>query len=648
MAKRTPHKYLLMLGISSLALVGASEQGEAEDFINTPAMSRHAHAGPPSIPSPVELLLADPAQQFVHDDLMPITKGVEADVAKANRTVKLMSGYDGRGGVKYGGGQVRLMAPGIVVLAGARYEQADDYKDADGNDVDFGYTRDTEQIMIQWKPNPGGTLRLIGVRDVIKDDLQPQHAMDVDNTERLVGKAIFNQKMEGDVFKGFGLNFASKNVERSPDNFNNRDDGNPANNMRAHTERHILEGGAHAKLNLGGWGTKIAVNAGWDNHDARRYNVSAGDRVNAIKLPDITRTIFGLSMDGKRKFGNGFKLHAGVRYDYIHADPADVNETGNMIGPPAPAFNMSPSALYGMYYGATGDHKRNDHNLSARLRLSKMLMDGRLELFGDLSRKVRSPDNLEAYHAITNPTYAARWIGNPLLDPEAHHKAELGFVWTGAHYKGYGKLGPNADSVFDADNMQVKLSGYVDMVEDFITWDRAHGQAGINLSDDALIHRNVDALLAGVNFETRWNLTSNLSAGAKLAYLWGENDTDDRALYQIAPLEANFLVDYTDMLGSIGTWNIGAKLRLVSDQTRVDDNMAAGLGMDQGEGEGFASVDVYGGFQIRNRWSLSGGITNIFDADYQEHITGTHVGSATKAKVNAPGRTFYVRSNLNF
>lgn len=651
------HQFMLMIGISIFGLTGNTQTLWAGDFIDIASMKRHALGEPPSIPSPLQFLLAKPTMQFRHDDQLPITNGVEEDVAKANRMVKVMGGYNGDGNVKTAASQARLMAPGVVVLAGLRYDQADDYDDANGDEVTFGYKRDTEQLVIQWMPNPNGKVKLVGVRDVIKDDLQPHHAMDVANTTRYVGKFSFEQALDGEMLKGFSLHAASKNVEREPDNYTNRNDGNPKNNMRALTKRHIVEGAAKLKLNLNGWQTIAALNGGWDNHDARRYNESAGGLINAIKLPDITRTTMGLALNSKRKFDNGVMVRAGLRYDYLHANPDAVHQTGQMKTPPgapakqvamAKAFNLSPAALYGRYYGASGDFERNDHNISARLRLSKTAMDKRFSVFGDVSRKVRSPDNIEAYHAVTNPNPAGRWIGNPTLDPEAHHKAELGFVWTGAHYQGYGDLGMNADGPFSADNMKISLSGYVDAVDNFITFDRAHGQSGIHQRDNALIYRNVDALFAGVNFEARWNLTNNWSMAAKAAYLWGNNESDDRALYQISPLEANFLIDYKDMLGSVGTWNIGAKLRLVADQNRVDDNIRTGLGMDKGKGKGFATLDAYGGLQIGNRWSLSAGVNNLLNADYQEHITGTHIAAATKTKINAPGRTFFFRSQLNF
>jgi iron complex outermembrane receptor protein len=600
-------------------------------------MKRHAAGGPPPIPSPATLLIANPAFQFRHDAQLPMTLGVEGSVAKSNKTLKIMGGYDGQGNVKSTGFQAKAMMPGVVVLLGARYDDAGDYNDANGDKVNFGYKRDTEQVVVNWMPKAGTSLKLVGVRDVIKDDLQPHHGMDVDYTERLVGKAIFNQKLEGDIAKGFGLQFVSKTISRTPDNYKNRTPG-PAK-MRADTDRQIFDGKAHLNMALAGWASKLTVNGGWDNHDARRYN-DTQNSINAIKLPDITRTSFGLGLDGKRGFGSGVTVEAGARYDYMHADPAAANKTGTAFGGGAPLWNASPAALYQTYYGTTGNLESTEHNLSTRLRVTKAMMEKRFAIFGDLSRKVRSPDNIERYHAVTHPQAQNRWIGNPDLNPEAHHKAEIGFTWKGAHYKGYGKLAPVADSIFDADNMEFKLTGYVDKVQDFVAMDRA--------ADQAVIHRNVDATFAGVNFDARWNMTQNWSVAANAAYLWGENDTDKRALYQIAPLEGNLAIDYRDMLGTIGTWNVGAKLRMVAKQTRTDGVDGVGLDMDRAKSTDFATLDLYAGAQIGNRFSLKGGVKNVFNADYQEHLTGSHIAAPTRSGINAPGRTFFLRSQMAF
>lgn len=628
----------LLIGVSLLAFDAAQA-----DFLATKTMKRHAHSGPPPVPSPMELLTAEPAHQFRRGNVA-MSPGVEESVAKAARPVKLMAGYNGDGNIFSTGFQARGMTPGIMLLVGARYDRAGNYDDGNGNRVRFGYQRDTQQAVFNWKLTPSTNLRLIGIRDMIRDDKQPHYPMDVIKTERLVGKALIDHVLDHDVVKKISFEFAGKKVHRAPNNFDLRTPPNPMMRMRLDVNRKILSAKSTVKMDLAGWQSNLIVDGAYDNHDAQRY---LNQFLSATRYPDVTRTNVGIAFDGKRRFGKG-EVQAGLRYDYVNADPDGANQMGNVPGGMmgAPAWNMSPAMLYNLYYGA-GNFSAIEHNLSARLRYTHDLFDG-FKVYGDASRLVRSPDNAERYTAVGHPQGGRRWVGNPFLNPEAHHKAEIGFSWTGAHYASYGRLKPAADNGFSLDAMQIKASAYVDWVQDFVTLDRARMQAGIRQGDGAIISRNVDAMLAGVTLDARWNATRNLAFGVNAAYLWGQNTTDDRPLYQIAPFEANLLVDYHDYLGDIGTWNVGARVRMVANQTRVDANRATGLGMDQGTGKGFTTLDFYAGVQIANRISLKAGVNNVFDTQYQEHLTGSHIASPNRMAENAPGRTFFVRSIINF
>jgi len=643
--KETARKEYLLLGVSLLSLLASTSSSSAKDFIETWGMRRHAQGGPPPVVKLKELLTTAPVMQYVHDGLLPPSLGGEASVLKAKRMFKVSTGYDGSVNAGYGGGVAQVKLQNAMTMAGGRYVQANGYTDADGNHIDFGYKRDTEHFLTKWRPRPGTMLEFQGMRDAIRDDLQPHSSMDVTRNDRIGGKIALDHKLSGYFLNGFGLELSAKTAERSMDTYKNRVS---SQKVRFDFDRKVLEGKGVARLDLIGWKTSAMLKGHWDNHDARRYNDAAGNAITAIKLPDITTQRFATELVGKRKLGGGLKLVTGARYDFVHASPGAVYKTGNYTGSGAAQWNRTPADLYKSYYGVTGDYDRTDHNLSARIRLTQSLANKRLQLYGDISRKVRSPDNTEAYHAMTHTKASKRWIGNPNLAPEAHHKAELGFIWNGVNYKSYGKLSPKAHGAFDFDNVHIKVSGYVDAVDNFITWDRAHGQSGTIASDGALIYRNVDAMFLGANLESRWNIDRHWSAAAQLAYLWGNNDSDDRALYQIAPLETNFLVDYSGVLDTVGAWNAGAKLRLVSDQTRVDTDATTALGFDGSEGEGFATVDLYAGMKIDDSVFLSAGINNLFDADYQEHLVGSHVNSASRTKINAPGRSVFISLKASF
>ncbi len=591
------------------------------------------------------LLTAEPVMQYSRDTQLPLTQGIDTKEAKGKQAFKAITGYDGQANAGYAGAIARVKLQDVLLMAGGRYVHANDYTDGHGDDVEFGYQRDTEHVLAKWTLHPGTALKFQAMRDSIHDDQQPHSTMDVTKHDRLGGKLALNHKVGGNVLKSVGLELAAKDAERSMDNYKNRYSGKYT---RVDTDTTYVEGKGTAKFAVAGWQSSATVRGSWGNQDARRYNDASGEAITTIKLPDVTTHRFATEVVGKRKLGGGLNLETGARYDYVHASPGAANDMGTFTGGGAVQWNRSPSDLYQSYYGVTGDFDRTDHNVSARVRLTQALAGKRAKIFGDVSRKVRSPDNTEAYHAVTHTSASKRWIGNPDLDPEAHHKAELGFVWTGAHYKGYGKLAEKADRVFDVNNVQIKLSGYVDSVDNFITWDRAHGQSGTTASDGALIYRNVDAMFLGANLEGRWNMDQNWSAAAQLSYLWGNNDSDDRALYQIAPFEANFLVDYQGKLDTIGQWNAGAKLRLVSTQDRVDADATTALGFDGSEGNGFATVDLYGGVRIGKGVSLAAGINNLFDASYEEHLVGSHVNSASRTKITAPGRSAFVNLKASF
>jgi len=249
---------------------------------------------------------------------------------------------------------------------------------------------------------------------------------------------------------------------------------------------------------------------------------------------------------------------------------------------------------------------------------------------------------IERWHALSGPT-ANRWIGNPDLNPEKHYKAEVGVNFKGDGYKDYQRSKPQGSA------WQAGFSTYYDKVDDFVTLDKARGQSGVLQSDSATISRNVDATLMGASAELAWNINTNLSTRVVANYTYGENDSDNRPLYQVRPFETYWLVDYQDDLGVIGTWNVGAKLRYSGRQSRLDDDTLTGLGMDNdGTSGAFTTLDLYGGLQLYNQVGLSLGVDNVFDKQYNEHLTGTHVANTGRTAVTAPGRSFFVRAVASF
>lgn len=80
---------------------------------------------------------------------------------------------------------------------------------------------------------------------------------------------------------------------------------------------------------------------------------------------------------------------------------------------------------------------------------------------------------------------------------------------------------------------------------------------------------NVDARIMGGELGASYQLTGNWKTDASLAYAWGKNSSDDRALPQIPPLEARFGLTYEE-----GDWSAGSLWRVVAPQNRIARDQA--------------------------------------------------------------------------
>ena len=182
-------------------------------------------------------------------------------------------------------------------------------------------------------------------------------------------------------------------------------------------------------------------------------------------------------------------------------------------------------------------------------------------------------------------------------------------------------------------------SVFYNRVNDYILRDRAHGQTGILLSDNANIYRNVEAELYGAEFEGNLNWSRSLASRLTAAYVVATNTTDDRPIAQIPPLEVTVSLDYQQ-----AKWIWGGKVRLAAAQTRVDDDPNTGSGLDLGPSEAYSLLDLYGNYRMSKRSTLSFGVDNAFNVTYAEHLNRYNPMDPTPVKVNEPGRSIWLKA----
>ncbi|MBX9635053.1 MAG: TonB-dependent receptor, partial [Magnetospirillum sp.] len=138
---------------------------------------------------------------------------------------------------------------------------------------------------------------------------------------------------------------------------------------------------------------------------------------------------------------------------------------------------------------------------------------------------------------------------------------------------------------------------------------------------------------------------------ATAAYVHGDNDSDNTPLAQTPPLDTSLAVKYDD-----GTFLGGLLLRAVAGQDRFDSGWGNIVGQDFGRTGGFAVLSANGGWRIRDNIRLTGGVDNILDKTYAEHVSKSEPVTGMSAladydktiRVNEPGRTFWMKGNITF
>ncbi|WP_161539666.1 TonB-dependent copper receptor [Paramagnetospirillum kuznetsovii] len=163
--------------------------------------------------------------------------------------------------------------------------------------------------------------------------------------------------------------------------------------------------------------------------------------------------------------------------------------------------------------------------------------------------------------------------------------------------------------------------------------------------------KNIEAQTRGVEAELAYSFLTNWTAEATAAFVRGENLTDGRALAQTPPLNTTWAVKYDD-----GTFLGGLLLRAVSSQEQVQVGWGNVIGQDIGRTSGFAVLSANAGWRPHDAITVTGGIDNIFDKNYAEHVskTGTLTGMSNLAayqdtrRVNEPGRTLWMRGTVRF
>jgi len=315
-----------------------------------------------------------------------------------------------------------------------------------------------------------------------------------------------------------------------------------------------------------------------------------------LMWPDVTIAQYGLYAETETMLTPKTTLTLGGRYDYVHAsaDAASIVPGGSAL---------SPNSFYTAQYGTTFTNDREEHNFGAIARVEQKL-DDNATLFVGVSRSVRTADATERAMARNN------WVGNPDIAPEKHHQFDVGVELT-------------------RQNWQFGAAAYIDQVDDYILRD-AFSVPGVTT------YRNIDARLVGLELDGSWQ-HGGLELSGDMAWTYGKNLVDDRALAQIPPLSGTVALSY-----GAADWRAGARVNWAVSQSRIDPSR------DAGATPGYATLDVFARYALSDNAVLHAGITNLTDQTYANHLNRSNVFDPTMVQVNEPGRSIYLSVSAEF
>ncbi|MGM0768046.1 MAG: TonB-dependent receptor domain-containing protein [Pseudomonadota bacterium] len=521
----------------------------------------------------------------------------------ATTAAPVFNGADTTGHLTVGGadnGNGRLIN-GSAAVGGDRawlrvaggYDEADDYEDGDGNEVRSAYKNSEARMDAAWKAENGFYVRGLVNRQEERDVKYAGAGMDAPETDTDIQRL----ELGAPVASGeWNLLAWQAEVDHIMDNFSLRDA--PMNMLTAsETEtrglRLTLDQSPDARTD---WAVGADVET--NNWHAERFGGARLDTLTSVLWPDVDRDRFGVFAERFYRLTPTLQLGGGVRYDRVEMEAAAADKvfgSGMMA--------LSAADAYQTVYGTTSTDVADDNVsgfISSDWRFSSIQ-----SLVITASHSVRSPGVTERYIASWNAMDPSRrWVGNPDLETETHHKLELALPGrsNGWHWR---------------------PAVWVDQVDDFVLRTRNEDQVSV--------YRNIDARLLGVEGQVGWS-NGTWTADSRLASVRGENRDDNQSLPQIPP------VQFTQTLG----WQrrghaVEAEWVLARRQDRVD----LASGQDAGTSPGYGVFNVSGSHPLAEYLSLSWAVVNLFDNTWAPHVSraNTDPFNPEAVRVNEPGRT---------
>lgn len=315
----------------------------------------------------------------------------------------------------------------------------------------------------------------------------------------------------------------------------------------------------------------------------------------------------GLFVEAAQNVGELNKLVGGLRADWWKAK--DKRKTViNKVTP-----------------NPTANHERNETLYSGFIRYEIALSGTGSTLYAGIGHTSRFPDYWELFKQEgPNPTDLSAFDAT---NPEKTTQVDIALNLASGPWAGF-------------------LSAFGNKISDFILVQSNVKRGTGMMTRTATIVRNIDATTWGGEGGLSYAFSKSLNLDTSIAYVHGQNDTEDRPLAQIPPLQGRIGLNWSN-----DVWSVGSLLRLVAAQDRFAISEGTIVGQDIGKTSGFTVFSINGGWKPIKGLLIAAGVDNLFDKVYAEHISraGADItGFEQTTRVNEPGRNLWAKATYNF
>ncbi|OZY46634.1 TonB-dependent copper receptor [Pseudomonas lundensis] len=480
---------------------------------------------------------------------------------------------------------------------------SDDYKDGNGDTVPSRYDKWNGDIALGWTPDADTLLELTAGKG--------------DGEARSAGRG-----MDGSQYKreSLGLRFEKSNISEVLDKveaqvyYNYADHVMDNYTLRTPSGTGMMAGPMASNVDRRTLGARIKATWRWAD-----YQLISG--IDAQTNEQRKRMGMGIDTYKDQNWSKDADFHNYGAFGELtwYAAERDRVITGARLDR-ASAKDFRARIGSGMMSkpNPTLDKTRADTLPSGFVRYEHDLADSPTTVYAGLGHAQRFPDYWELFSPSSGPAGSVNAFD--AIKPEKTTQLDMGL-----QYK--------------TERLEAWASVYAGEIRDYILFDYAKGSSQA---------QNVNARVMGGELGAAYQLTARWKADATLAYAWGKNTTDGKALPQMPPLDTRLGLTYSE-----DDWSAGALWRVVARQDRIDRNAGNVVGKDYDKSAGFGVFSLNGAYRISKNLKVSAGVDNLLDKNYSEHLNmagnaGYGYPASDPTPINEPGRTLWTKIDVSF